>query len=655
MATRVGRAVAPYGSWPSPVDAAMVAAEDVGYHSVHADGTAICWLEQRPAEGGRNVVVRREPDGTGGPVDLLPAPWNARTRVHEYGGGACLVAGGTVWFSNFADQRLYRLDGDGRPRPLTPEPATPAADRYADLRLVGGAAGGELLVCVRERHEHGTVGNDLAALPADGSAAPWRLAGGRDFYAYPRPSPDGRRLAWIAWDFPNMPWDGTELWVADLGPGGRLGEPRLVAGGPAESILQPEWAPDGTLHFVSDRSGWWNLYRERDGRAEPLHQTDAEFGQPLWQLGYTTYAFLPDGRIACLLTRNAVDHLGLLDPASGELQPLELPYTSIRPYLAAAGGRLAMVAASPSRGSAVVALDLTSGALETLAEPGMTLDEADVSVPRAIEFATDGGRSAHAFYYPPANRAARAPDGERPPLLVQSHGGPTAHSSPRLDLRFQYFTSRGIAVVDVNYGGSTGYGRAYRQRLDGEWGVVDTADCVNAARHLVAAGEVDGRRLAIAGGSAGGYTTLCALTFTDDFAVGASYFGLADLEQFVGETHKFESRYLERLVGPWPEQAERYRARSPLRHADRLNRPMILLQGLEDEVVPPAQAEVMVAALRRGRIPFAYLAFGGEQHGFRQRENIQRSLEAELYFYARILGFELADPVPAVDIENLDR
>jgi dipeptidyl aminopeptidase/acylaminoacyl peptidase len=629
----------------------MVSTKGTYPYEPHISAGAAYWLELRPAEGGRNVIVRADPAAP--PVDVTPPGYDARTRVHEYGGGAYVVHGDTVFFTNFLDQRLYRQERGGDPIPITREPPEAASLRYADMRL---GPDGRVIVCVRERHEGGGVPtNELVAMPADGSAEPSVVAGGRDFYAFPRPSPDGRRLAWIEWDMPRMPWDGTELKVADLGDDATLGEPRAVAGGPSESIFQPEWSPDGTLHFISDRTGWWNLYRQDGDHAVDLTPMAAEIGAPMWEFGYSAYAFLSDGRIACSYRKEGIDHLAMLDPATSELLELDLPYWCYDPpYIVSDGARLVLLAGGPSTPAEVVSLDLDTRAVEVLrvsSEPDV--DPAYFSVPRGIEFPTDGGVTAHAWFYPPANPDFAAPEGERPPLIVMSHGGPTAESSPEFSLKKQFFTSRGFAVVDVNYGGSTGHGRGYRERLNGQWGVVDVADCVNAARFLVDRGEADPARLVVTGGSAGGYTTVCALTWRDDFAAGATYFGIADLEPFATSTHKFELRYTDNLVGPWPQARDLWRARSPIHSFDMLSCPVIILQGLEDEVVPPEQAEIMVRALEAKGLPYAYLAFEGEQHGFRKAENIRRSLEAELYFYSRVLGFELADPIEPIEIHNL--
>jgi dipeptidyl aminopeptidase/acylaminoacyl peptidase len=641
--------VAPYGSWKSPIGGDLVAAGGVSLGEVRVAAEAVLWLEGRPLEGGRQVVCRAVPGRK--PEDLTPEGFNVRTRVHEYGGGAYAVLGGTVLFANFTDQRLYRQDPGQPPRPITPAPPTEAAHRYADASLTPD---GRLLVCVRERHEEGKVTNELVALPSDGAAAPVVLVSGRDFCASPRWSPDGRRLAWLEWDHPNMPWDATDLKVAEVGAGAVVGPPTTVAGGPEESIFQPAWSPDGVLHFVSDRSGWWNLYRAADGGVEALAPMEEEVGVAQWVFGLSRYAFLPGGRVALVHGRGPLQRLGVLTP-DGTLTDLDLPFTSFSPaQLRAVGDRLACVAGSATRPAAVVVVDPAGGEVEVLRRGREEApDPGYLSAPRAIEFPTTGGRTANALYYPPANRDFRGPDGERPPLLVTSHGGPTAEVSSLLNMDYQFFTSRGFAVVDVDYGGSTGYGRAYRRQLEGRWGIVDVDDCVAAARQLAERGAVDPRRLAIRGASAGGWTTLCALTFRDDFRAGASYFGVADAEALARDTHKFESRYLDRLIGPWPEAAELYRQRSPIHFTDRLSCPVILLQGLEDAVVPPAQAAAMAAALDAKRIPHAYVAFPGEQHGFRRAEHIKRAVEAELYFYSRVFGFDLADPVDPVPIAHL--
>jgi dipeptidyl aminopeptidase/acylaminoacyl peptidase len=610
----------------------------------------VFWLEGRPAEAGRVCIVRSSSNGS--IADVTPQPFNARTRAHEYGGGAYFVHEGSVFFSNFVDQRLYRHDrnagsnarsnaGSNAPRPITPEPAQPAAVRYADGRVTPD---GKRLICIRERHESsGEVINEIVALPADGAGPPEIIVSGADFYSSPRISRDGR-LAWLQWSHPQMPWDGTELWA----------DHRRVAGGPSESIFQPEWSPDGILHFISDRTGWWNLYAVTGGEASPVAPMDAEFGLPQWVFGLSRYAFLSAGRIACVYSSSGLDYIGIVSPGAKRVEALPSPYSTFGNIRSDGGNRLGFIGASPSRAAEVAVMDVSTNELRVLRRSmQVDVDPGYISSPEPIEFPTSNGLTAFALFYPPQNKDFSASAGERPPLLVLSHGGPTGATSSSFKLSIQYWTSRGFAVVDVNYGGSSGYGRAYRQRLNGNWGVVDVEDCINAARFLEKRGDADGSRMAIRGGSAGGYTTLCALVFSNTFAAGASYYGVADLTALAKDTHKFESRYLDGLIGPYPEAAELYEKRSPINYADQLSCPVILLQGLEDKVVPPSQAEIMIRALRARRLPFAYVPFPTEAHGFREAANIQRAAESELYFYCRVFGFTPADDIPAVEMENL--
>ena len=638
---------APYGSWPSPVSAEMIAGATIRLGQIALRGEEIFWSEGRPHEEGRNVLVRRAADGAC--TDLNPAPFDVRTRVHEYGGGAFVLLPDGAVFSHDDDQQLYRVRvySAELPQPLTRDPAQRYADAVFDTAR-------NRLIAVRE--DHSTADTEavatLVAIALDTGGVEV-LVDGHDFFSSPALSADGRQLAWLAWDHPNMPWDGTELWLADLAADGTPGPPRRVAGGATESIYQPAWSPSGVLHFVSDRSGWWNLYRFEDGAVSALHPMAAEFGQPQWAFGMSSYGFAGDDRIVCSYTEHGVSRLATLHADSGRFEPIGTPFCAIDGLRVGAGFAV-FLGASPSEAGAVVRLDLHTGHHEVLRASGTArVDDAFLARAEAITFPTEGGLEAHAFFYRPMNRDHRGPPGEQPPLIVISHGGPTGASGAGFKWSHQFWTSRGFAIVDVNYGGSSGYGRAYRERLDGRWGVVDVDDSVNAARFLVARGDVNPDRIAIRGGSAGGYTTLCALTFRRFFKAGASHYGIGDLEALAADTHKFESRYLERLIGPYPQAQALYRERSPIHHTDRLNAPMILLQGAEDKAVPPAQAQAMFDAVDAKGLPVAYLLFEGEQHGFRRAATIRRALDAELYFYGKVFGFEPADSIEAVEIRNL--
>lgn len=594
------------------------------------------------------MLVRRHADGS--ITDVVAPGFNVRSRVHEYGGGAYLVADGIVYFSNFADQRVYKIDGTSGAAPLTQAGKCFYADFAFDRHR-------QRLICVREDHSQpGEPVNTLVAISvAGGESAGEVIASGYDFYSTPRIHADGSKLAWLSWRHPDMPWDATELWVADIGDGGALVNSRLVAGGPGESIYQPGWSPDGSLCFVSDRDGWWRLYTQRGPVLRDPPEA-AEFGRPQWVFGTATWACVSPTRMVAAYTQRGRWHLADIDVTRGTWRRVD---TNLEPHewLAAdaESGTVVLVAASATAPDAVVSLSLDSNVPVVVCQSStLQLADADISIPESIEFPSTDGTATHAFYYPPANRDYSAPASERPPLIAISHGGPTTATAPTLDLKVQYWTSRGFAVVDVNYSGSSGYGRAYRERLNGRWGVADVEDMVNAATYLVAAGLADEDRLAIRGGSAGGYTTLAALTFYPGvFKAGASYYGISDIEVLAHDTHKFESRYLDRLVAPYPEGRDIYRARSPIHFIDRLASALILFQGLEDKVVPPNQSEMMAAAARAKGLPVAYLAFEGEQHGFRKAETIVRCLEAELYFYGVVFGFEPADVIQPIDIANI--
>jgi dipeptidyl aminopeptidase/acylaminoacyl peptidase len=644
----------PYGSWPSPISAEMLAKAAVGIGQTQLSDGLAYWVELRPTEGGRSVVVKGDPFSS--PVDVTPPGFDARTMVHEYGGGAYTVHHGTVFFSNKSDARLYRQDDGAAPVAITPD--TDATHRFADGLVT---ADGRWWIGVRERHDLGQsmldVVNELVAVPTDGSAEPHVVATGHDFYSSPRISPDGTTLAFLAWDLPFMPWDGCELYTMSFSSQAETGVPALRAGRIGEeSIWDPEWSPAGDLVFASDRTGWWNLERIRGGDRQMLHPAEAEFGYPQWVMGERSIAFFPDGRIVCHYDSLGRSHTAVLDPETGELTDLDLPYDGLRagPSIAVDGSVIVFTAGAATLPNQVVWLDFAVRSVDVLRESvTVPIDPACLSVPEAIEFPTEGGRTAHALFYAPVNPDADASAGERPPLIVIAHGGPTSATASNFDLAIQFWTSRGIGVVDVDYGGSTGYGRAYRQRLNGMWGVVDLQDCVAAADFLIARGDADPDRLLVRGGSAGGYLVMCALTFTDRFAAGASYFGISDLVPFAtGETHKFECRYEYSLIGPWPEFEDIYRARSPINFTSQLATPMLVLQGTEDQVVPPSQAEFIVDALRASGIPHAYKLYEGEGHGFRRAEHMIDARNAELSFYAQILGFEPAGDVPVLQIDK---
>lgn len=637
---------APFGEWRSPITSDLIVADSIRLGAPTIDGEDIYWLEGRPIEGGRNVLVRRTPDGA--TSDVTPAGYNIRTLVHEYGGGAYLVVDGVVYFSNFADQRIYRQVIGEEPQPVTPNSGL----RYADA-VLDRARNRLICVCEEQVAVENEAINSIIAVALDGTGNITTLAKGNDFYSSPRLSPADRGLAYLTWNHPNLPWDGTELWVGDFQPDGTLAHEQLVSGGKNESIFQPEWSPEGIITFVSDTSNWWNLYRYRDGQFEYLAPMAAEFGVPQWVFGMTTYAYRTANSIICTYTQDGIWHLASLDlNVPGSLKEIPTPYQSIG-SIRVAGDRVVLGGGSPTASSELALLDLNTGTLTTLRRANnVTIDASYLSVAQPIAFPTENGLTAHAFFYPPRNPDFVAPEGEKPPLLVMSHGGPTSATSSTLDMEIQYWTTRGIGVLDVNYGGSTGYGREYRQRLNGQWGVVDVDDCINGAKYLVARGQADGERLLITGGSAGGYTTLAALTFRKVFRAGASHYGISDQVALL-DSHKFESRYNDSLIGPYPERKDLYIERSPIHFADQIAVPVIFFQGLEDKVVLPEQSEKMVDALRSKHLPVAYLAFAGEQHGFRKAENIKRALDGEFYFYSRILGFTPADAIEPVEIENL--
>ena len=637
--------IAPYGTWKSPVTAGLIAGTTISLDSLAIENGACYWLEGRPAEGGRTVIVRLSGEGPDGQAeDVTPTGFNVRSRVHEYGGGAALIADGDAYFVNFEAQRIYCQRPGDAPRAVTPE----SGGRFADMQLDRRR---KRLICVREDHSGpGEARNELVAVNLEGLAIEV-LDGGHDFVSSPRLDKAGDRLAWLTWDHPNMPWDGTTLWMAEFDADGVIGAPQKIAGGLGESIFQPEWSADGELLFVSDRSNWWNLYKTSKQGILPVSPIDAEFGLPQWGFGMSTYGVAGDGRIVASRVQAGVWRLGIID--GDKFEAFDLPYSDIS-GVRVSGDTVLFVGSSATLAPQLVCLDIGTGAYSVLRLSSVVeLDAGYLSQPETVEFPTADGATAYGFYYPPANRNFEAPTGELPPLIVRGHGGPTGAASAALNLSIQFWTSRGFAILDVNYRGSTGFGRAYREALYGNWGVADVDDMVAGARYLVARGAADPERLMIRGGSAGGFTTLAALTFRDTFSAGASHYGIGDLMALARDTHKFESRYLDRIVGPLPASEALYRERSPINYTDQLDCPVIFLQGLDDKVVPPNQAEAMVEALKAKGIPVAYLAFEGEGHGFRKAENVERALAAELAFYGRVFRFQPADKLPPLEIHNL--
>ncbi len=636
---------APYGTWASPISAELAASSSNALLGLQLDGDDLYWLEMRPTEGGRYVLMRHS---AGGGEEITPAEFNVRTRVHEYGGRSFLVVDGVVYFSNFADQALYRQTGSAAPERLTSSDGLRFADCAIDRQR-------NRLLCVREDHRgEGEAVNALAAVDLNGGANDGEvLWQGSDFVGYPSLSADGKQLAWISWDHPNMPWDNLALWLADVTDAGTLENVRRLNEGVDESVLQPAWSADGTLYFLTDRSGWWNLHRFDGEGIVAVHDLKAELGGPLWALGTQWFTLHTENQALVEFGNAEISGLGILDLASGDLEVLDLPYAGYA-GLASRGNKVFFLAGREDGPGHLVEYDLTSSTATVLHRSGEdVVDAAYLSRAQAISFLTAGGGQAYGYYYPPVNADYQAPENELPPLMVLMHGGPTGATGPQFAIAKQFWTSRGVAIVDVNYRGSTGYGREFRQQLNGQWGVADLEDAVAATSYLVSEGKADPERLLIRGGSAGGYTTLSALAFTDVFAAGANYYGVSDLTALAEHTHKFESRYLDSMVGPYPEAADVYAARSPINALQSFDAPLITFQGLEDRVVPPAQSEKIHQALQARGTPTAYVPFEGEQHGFRKAENNVTALQSELYFYGRVLGFTPHGELPAVQIDNL--
>lgn len=627
----------PHGSWKSPITSSLIVESSIRLGDIVVDGEDLYWNELRPQEKGRSVIVRWR---NGKKEDVLPSPYSARTRVHEYGGGAFTVHNETLYFSNFKDQGFYFQKLNNAPEKICGNENKRYANPLYDPHR-------SIIYAIQEEHcADGKVINSLVKIGKEAQV----IHEGHDFYSMPALHPKGTHLAFITWDHPNMPWDGTSLWIGRLTDDGHLEDVKKVAGGIDESIFQPQWSPDGTLYFVSDRTGWWNLYRMQGEKIKPLCPMEAEFGKPLWIFKMSNYDFLEDGKIGCVYTIKGTDFLGILDPEMQMLETIDLPFTSYGSFCSQ-NKTLYFTAASETAPPSLIKYDTEQKKLEIIQKSkDVTIDTGYLSSPKTIEFPTANGKTAYAFYYAPKNKDYQGTD--LPPLIVKSHGGPTMRVDASLNLEIQFWTSRGIAVLDVNYGGSTGYGREYRERLKGNWGIVDVEDCINGALFLANQGYVDRERMAIKGGSAGGYTTLAALTFHKVFKAGASYYGICDLEALCQDTHKFESRYNDGLIGPYPEAKEIYQKRSPIHYVDQLSSPVILFQGDEDKIVPSSQAEAMFQALKDKKIPTAYLLFKGEQHGFRISENIKKALDAELYFYGKVFGFTPSDSLEPIALVN---
>lgn len=637
--------IAPFGSWVSPIKADIIASGQTNIRDVEIDGKNIYWIESRPYEEGRRVIVTRNSNGK--TKDLIPPPYNARTRVHEYGGGSFAVNDGIVYFSNFKNQQIYLRTKKGKIKPLTAVKNTYYADLIVDKKH-------KRIICVREDHRNTEDEpiNSIVSVSLENSNEIRILIEDNDFYSSPRLSPDGEKLAFLTWNHPQMPWDGTELWVGEVRSDGTLGEKKKIAGGKKESIFQPEWSPDNVLYFVSDRKNWWNFYRLKNNRVESLPSMEADFGVPAWVFGLSTYDFYSADEIACSYTKNGEWNLSILNVETKDFNKIKTKFTDIS-LLKVKDNLLIINASSPVEPASLLSLNPRTGKTVTLRRSlNVSIDSDYISVPESISFPS-GKDKAYGFYYPPKNKDYKSKGGELPPLIVMAHGGPTSSASTGLDLKKQFWTSRGFAVLDVNYRGSSGYGREYRDKLKGKWGIADIDDCINGAKYLIREGKVDKNRLIIRGGSAGGYVVLCALTFKNFFQTGASYYGVSDLVKLAKNTHKFEAHYFDSLIGKYPEEIEIYRKRSPINYADKLSAPVIFFQGLEDKIVPPEQSESFVSILEEKGIPVAYIAFEKEQHGFRKTKNIKHSLEAELYFYSQIFGFKLKDKINPIKIKNL--
>jgi len=644
-----------YGSWPSKLSADSLALGGHRLGHMVVDNGIVYWLESNPKEAGRVVIKSSSTDKE---LQIItPDGYSVRTRAHEYGGADFSVQNGKILFCNDSDQRIYLQQGSDKPRAITPDAEFQHAVRYADMVL---SSDGNWVICIRERHpENGDpldVINEIIKISLTDNSEPQVLVSGADFYSYPRISPNGKKLTWTCWDHPNMPWDQTALWVANLDVDGNLSNSKCLIDNKNESIFQPAWCPDGELHFVSDRSGWWNIYSFRDQVLNAITPIDADFGFPQWQFGTSSYTFVDSHQLFAIYTKDGREHLCLIEPEKGLIHSIDVPFCTFQNSLYHFDNSLIFIGATEVDSSAVIQWNLKTNTAKKLSQSKpSTLTKDNISIAESITFPTANDKTAYAFYYHPVNSQYNGLDHEKPPLIVMSHGGPTAAASAEFQSSVQFWTNRGFAVVDVNYGGSTGFGRKYRDRLKNNWGIVDVEDCVNAAQYLVNRGSVDGERLAIRGGSAGGFTTYCALTNHTLFSAGVSRYGVADLSCLVKESHKFEVRYLDSMIGPWPAAKDIYNSRSPINQADKFNCPVLLLQGDEDAVVPPAQSIAMAKALDNKAIPHALIMLKGEQHGFRMHENIRFALETELNFYGQIFKIQIADKLAELELKHSNK
>ena len=624
----------PYGSWPSPISAELITRAAPSLNFIQSYGDDLYWVEGRPWEAGRNVIMRR--DSNGSITDLLPAPFSHYSRVHEYGGMAYALNDDHLYFVNATDQNIYKycLDDTSAPQVITNN----SSRRFADL--IVDRQNQRLIAVCEEHNDDQEPENYLASIALNNQTpAIEKLVSGADFYAYPRISPDQSQLCWIEWQHPNMPWDATQLWQATISNGNLIEKKRVAGGDNNQAIFQPHWSPNNTLYYVSDITNWWNIYRFENGIGAPVLRMDAEFATPLWQLGMTTFDFIDANTIACIWTVSGIWHSGFIDVATGVLTTVQTPYSSMQ-AVACHQGSVYFVAGASVLASQIAGVNLQGEVSPIYAPATVDLDKADLAQPESISFTSGDNQQVHAFYYPPTSARYCGDDRELPLVIAMCHGGPTGATSSGLNLKIQYWTNRGFAVVDINYRGSVGFGRTYRQGLEGAWGIADVEDTQQAIAYLAGQQKIDPKRCLIRGGSAGGYTVLSALTFTDTFKAGASLYGIGDLETLAKDTHKFESRYLDSLIGPYPERRDIYLERSPIHHADGLNCPVIFLQGLEDKVVPPNQAEMMVKLLEDKGIQVGYVTFADEGHGFRKANNIIRAMEAELAFYRDVFSLK---------------